>query len=37
MIFLDPWDDVVAVNRASFPNYGIPGGTLNGYLTIPHR
>ena len=37
MIFLDPWYDVVEVNRASLPNYGIAGGTLNGYLTIPHR
>ena len=37
MIFLDPWYDVVEVPRASLPNYGIPGGTLSGWLTIPHR
>lgn len=39
MIFLDPWYDVIEVPRSSLPNYGVPGGsgTLNGYLTIPHR
>lgn len=37
MIFLDPWYDVVEVPRSSLPNYGIGGGTLSGWLTIPHR
>lgn len=37
MIFLDPWYDVVEVSRSSLPNYGIAGGTLSGWLTIPHR
>jgi hypothetical protein len=39
MIFLDPWYDVVEVRRSDLPSYNVPGGsgTLNGYLTIPHR
>jgi len=37
LYFLDPWYDVVEVNRSSLPNYGIAGGTLSGWLTIPHR
>ncbi|HLA95306.1 MAG TPA: papain-like cysteine protease family protein [Pyrinomonadaceae bacterium] len=40
MIFLDPWYDVVEINRADLPRYSAGGGangTLEGWLTIPHR
>jgi hypothetical protein len=37
MIFLDPWYDIVEVERRNLPNYGIVGGTMRGWLTIPHR
>jgi hypothetical protein len=37
LYFLDPWYDVVEVSRSSLPNYGVAGGTLSGWLTIPHR
>ncbi len=39
MIFLDPWYDVVEVDRARLPNYNVAGaaGTLSGWLVITHR
>lgn len=40
MLFLDPWYDVVEVDRARLPNYNAGGGavgTLEGWLTITCR
>lgn len=40
MLFLDPWYDVVEVDRRNLPNYNAGGGangTLSGWMTITYR